>query len=365
MGSIFWKTTKDGQQTTNISYNCVDRHIAVMEDKYETALTWEGNYWDDGVHDYADLNWDTVDVLTQKIANIFKEYCEMKDNVFLFLHHTIQLPLSMLAASRIGVVSVIMDPAISTKEEIAEVLRKTKPKLVVTVDAFWQGHELLETKKLLDEAIDNAQVSSIKNVLVIRHTAPNPGIPPPDQIIPGRRPCYKLEVSLNDSRDILWTTLVRKAEQSCDITWLPAEHPFVILPKWTPTLRLRTISTGQLLRAANEYSKAAISFCLTLAHPQTPLGLVGYFAPWLGGKVLSTFEGILNHPDPSRLKHIISKYEIKSAILPKLELDEEYMKIVPVPTLSRIITEAGNAAILTRDFPGVEIIEMDVEKLLL
>ncbi|KHJ75412.1 hypothetical protein OESDEN_24972 [Oesophagostomum dentatum] len=76
------------------------------------------------------------------------------------------------------------------------------------------------------------------------------------------------------------------------------------------------------------------------------------------------FEGVLDHPDPSRLKHIISKYELKCAILPKCELDAEYMKIVPVPTLSRIIAETGSASILRRDFPSVDIVEMDVESLL-
>ncbi|KIH42438.1 hypothetical protein ANCDUO_27577, partial [Ancylostoma duodenale] len=75
-------------------------------------------------------------------------------------------------------------------------------------------------------------VSSIQKVLVIRHTGPNPGIPPPDKFIIGRRPCYKLEVKMNDSLDILWTTLVKQADPNCEVVWLPADHPFAILPEW-------------------------------------------------------------------------------------------------------------------------------------
>ncbi|RCN32913.1 hypothetical protein ANCCAN_21270 [Ancylostoma caninum] len=330
MTKIYWKSAEGGRKT-NISYNCVDRHVAEMENKFETAFVWEGNYWDDDVHDYADLNWETVDVLTQKIANIFKDYCEM-------------------------------NPAKFFVDAIKDVLKETQPKLVVTVDAFWQGSILLETKKCLDLAIEESEVISIQKVLVIRHTGPNPGIPPPDKFIIGRRPFYKLEVKMNDTLDILWTTLVKQADANCEVVWLPADHPFAILPEWNPSLRLRTISTGKLLRAVEKYSREVIPFCLSLPHPQTPLGLVGCFAPWFVGIVLTTFEGILEWPDPSRLKHLIAKYEIKSAILPTCKLDPEYMTFVPVPTLRRIITEVGNATTLEENFSDVEIIEMDVEK---
>lgn len=55
---------------------------------------------------------------------------------------------------------------------------------------------------------------------------------------------------------------------------------------------------------------------------------------------------------------------MKSAILPKCELEPEYLNFVPVPTLRRIITEVGNASTLEEIYSDVEIIEMDVEKLL-
>ncbi|VDO78936.1 unnamed protein product [Heligmosomoides polygyrus] len=64
------------QQTTNVSYNCVDRHMSNPDKKDDLALLWDGNFWDDDIHDYADLSWDVIEVLTQKIANIFNDYCE-------------------------------------------------------------------------------------------------------------------------------------------------------------------------------------------------------------------------------------------------------------------------------------------------
>ncbi|KAK6047707.1 hypothetical protein COOONC_14788, partial [Cooperia oncophora] len=137
-----------------------------------------------------------------------------------------------------------------------------------------------------------------------------------------------------------------------------------LFPFRTPDLNLRTVSTKQILRAAQELGSLTISDCLSLPHPQTPLGLVGCVAVWLAGKTLSTFEGTLNHPDPSRLKHVIKKFELKSMILPKCELDADYMAIVSVPTLSRIITTRGNRNELVGMFPNVEILEWNVEEFL-
>ncbi|KHJ83833.1 hypothetical protein OESDEN_16463 [Oesophagostomum dentatum] len=95
---------------------------------------------------------------------------------------------------------------------------------------------------------------------------------------------------MNEPLDIWWSSVVRKAEVNCDVTWLPPEHPFALIPEWTPKLQLRTISTGALLHAVEEYSKATISFCLSLAHPYTPLGLVGLLAPWFVHGVMRVFE---------------------------------------------------------------------------
>ncbi|KAK6047440.1 hypothetical protein COOONC_15055 [Cooperia oncophora] len=135
----------------------------------------DGNFWDDGVHDYADLSWDVVDVLTNKIANVFKDYCET-------------------------------NPVTATTSQLTELINATCPRLIVTVDAFWQGHDLIEIKKQLDDAVNKAQVTSIKRILVIRHTSPNKGVPPPDEMYPGRRPTKKFRL-------ILTTTLTWSGEK--------------------------------------------------------------------------------------------------------------------------------------------------------
>ncbi|VDM57994.1 unnamed protein product, partial [Angiostrongylus costaricensis] len=98
----------------------------------------DGNFWDDDVHDYADLTWDTVEVLMNKIASLpvspiysFPSFGGFQgDNVLLLLHNVIQLPLSLLAASRIGIVSVIL---------VSEDSMRRLPVLVANWDRVWPG----------------------------------------------------------------------------------------------------------------------------------------------------------------------------------------------------------------------------------
>ncbi|VDL71096.1 unnamed protein product [Nippostrongylus brasiliensis] len=361
MESIYWNTDGD-KATTNISYNCVDRHLMKDGYKHDIAMLWDGNFWDDDVHDYADLSWDVVDVLTRKIANIFKGFCgkarklgktgshpsldflEIKkndqqgenDRILFLLHNVIQLPISIMAASRIGAVSVPLNPAESTTSQLIEVIQEIQPVLVVTVDAFWQGHKLIEIKKELDIAVQKLQTTSVKRILVIRHTAPNDGVPPPD------------EFELNKEIETEWRDLVAKADISCD-------------PVWTPKLQLRTISTKQALIAAEQLAPLTVSDCLSLAHPQTALGLIGFVAIWFSGKTLAIYEGPLDHPDPSRLKQVIRKFELKSAIIPTCDLEPEYMAIVQVPTLTRIVTEHEDTALIQKCFPDIEVLQCNVK----
>ncbi|KAK6017158.1 hypothetical protein OSTOST_17354 [Ostertagia ostertagi] len=257
------------QPTTNVSYNCVDRHMSQPDFKHETALLWTAIFWDDGVHDYADLSWDVVEVLTNKIAN---------------------------------------NPVTTTTSQLTELIKETCPKLIVTVDAFWQGHDLIETKQRLDEAVSKAQITSIKRILVIRHTAPNKGVPPPDEVYPGKRPCYKISVSLmsfelNDEIDVEWRKEIIKANTECDPV--------------NPVLSLRTVSTKQLLIAAQELGSLVTTDCLSLPHPQTSLGLVGCVAS------MAVWEDSFNVPCNFTYKKTSSTIEHRSLpILSSPEFEE-------------------------------------------
>ncbi|WKX99119.1 hypothetical protein Q1695_014193 [Nippostrongylus brasiliensis] len=344
MESIYWNTDGD-KATTNISYNCVDRHLMKDGYKHDIAMLWDGNFWDDDVHDYADLSWDVVD----------------NDRILFLLHNVIQLPISIMAASRIGAVSVPLNPAESTTSQLIEVIQEIQPVVIVTVDAFWQGHKLIEIKKELDIAVQKSQTTSVKRILVIRHTAPNDGVPPPDEVYPGRRPCYEVKFELNKEIETEWRDLVAKADISCDPVWFDGTHPFAILPEWTPKLQLRTISTKQALIAAEQLAPLTVSDCLSLAHPQTALGLIGFVAIWFSGKTLAIYEGPLDHPDPSRLKQVIRKFELKSAIIPTCDLEPEYMAIVQVPTLTRIVTEHEDTALIQKCFPDIEVLQCNVK----
>ncbi|KAF1760829.1 hypothetical protein GCK72_009079 [Caenorhabditis remanei] len=179
----------------------------------DVALIWEGNYWDDqDVHDCCDVDWETCEILVRKISKALSlptaptssENVEEGQKVLIFMPRLMQLPLTILAAYRAGLVAIVMDPLTIKNEILESVVLTEKPKFVVTVDAFWQAQQLMEVKK----NIENLRGMSETQLLVIRHVAPNNGIPPPKKHFPARRPSYQTSLDLRNGQDWEWSTVM-------------------------------------------------------------------------------------------------------------------------------------------------------------
>ncbi|VDK84210.1 unnamed protein product [Onchocerca ochengi] len=85
----------------NLSYECIDAWKNKIQ-KETTRIYWIGNYYDNDVYDDTELSAETVDILVNKCANVFKEF-QLKDRpVVLYLPNVLQLPIAVLAAFRIG-----------------------------------------------------------------------------------------------------------------------------------------------------------------------------------------------------------------------------------------------------------------------
>ncbi|CAO4371479.1 unnamed protein product [Caenorhabditis nigoni] len=182
----------------------------------DIGLIWEGNYWDDqDVHDCCDVDWDTVDILIRKISKSLHLPTAPEDSgnsensgnpkILIFLPKILQLPLTILAGYHAGFQAIIMNP-LTTKAEILKfVILAENPKFLITVDAFWQGQELIEVKNSIEPIISSTPSTQL---LIIRHVAPNPGVPPPKKHFPARRPSYRTQLDLQDGRDWEWSTVM-------------------------------------------------------------------------------------------------------------------------------------------------------------
>ena len=97
--SIKW--FEDG--TTNVAYNCLDRHLATRGD--QTAIIWEGDDPDkDSKLTYRELHAEVC-----RFANVLKAHGVKKgDRVTIYLPMIPQTAAAMLACARIGAVHSVV-----------------------------------------------------------------------------------------------------------------------------------------------------------------------------------------------------------------------------------------------------------------
>ncbi|CAJ0933202.1 unnamed protein product, partial [Mesorhabditis belari] len=331
-------------------------------DEFETAIYWEGNYWDEMIHDCAEVEWETIGVLYRKIGNLLSKFgIEKDDSVLIVMSNMVQSPVLILATAALQAHSI---PIIGSEscEKIAEILEKSRPKLIVCVDAFWQGEQLIEVKRKIDKALED--LNNDCKCLVIRHVGPNPGMPPPEKHITARRPFYKIEISMTDGRDSDWSDEFVKLDDDFPTKYLSADQVLVKLPIWTKHIQsFQELTVGQLLvdiveiernlKGASGISELQPSGHLCLGSFSTHFGISSFFAVLSKGLPPVIFEGVIDYPDPSRIAHIIQKYQISSLLLPiDTKFDPIYMSFVPIPSLNLVICSPQQSTQIAKIFPS-------------
>jgi acetyl-CoA synthetase len=163
----FWKWFVGGK--LNASYNCVDRHLAKYRNK--AAFIW-----------VPELEADATQVITYRelyervneLAALLQENCGLKagDRVTLHLPMVPELPVTMLACARLGVIHNQVFGGFSGAAcggRIAD----SGSEILITMDAYYRNGELLDHKVKAEEAIAEAkkQGQKVKKVLVWRRLA--------------------------------------------------------------------------------------------------------------------------------------------------------------------------------------------------
>uniref|UniRef100_A0A1I7ULP5 AMP-binding domain-containing protein n=1 Tax=Caenorhabditis tropicalis TaxID=1561998 RepID=A0A1I7ULP5_9PELO len=317
----------------------------------DIGLIWEGNYWDDqDVHDCCDVDWETVEILIRKISKALRlptapeEKMEKIDNrrekILIFLPRVMQLPLTILAAFRAGYVGVVMDPLLIKPPVFSTIIQSENPKFVVTVDAFWQGQDLIELKKSIEKFSEDTQL------LVIRHVAPNDGVPPPKRHFPGRRPSYRTSMDLREGKDWEWSTVMsgitvdeKGLEEEEDGEWKEDE---VIMKMVEENGKIHEIRHQSLLDSLSSRlvgleakGGGASENIMVMDVPRDLETLTNFLIPWYMGKTMTLYEGPLDYPDSSRLSQIIQKHNVNIILgVEKYSIpNPEYLKFFPVPSL--------------------------------
>jgi acetyl-CoA synthetase len=187
----------------NISYNALDRHLNTLK-KNMLAYIWEGE--DGGVRTYTYYQ---LYREVNKLAKIFKDLGLKKgDRVAVYLPMIPELPITLLACTRLGAVHTVVFSGFSA-EALADRINDSGAKLVVTADGAYRRGKTVPLKDTADRALQTTP--AVKNVIVVKRTGQ--------------------EVPMKQGRDIWYSEAMDKVEPNAYVAPEPMEanEPVFIL----------------------------------------------------------------------------------------------------------------------------------------
>ena len=173
--------------TTNISYNCLDRHLTTWR-KNKAALIWEGEPGDGRVLTYQDLHREVC-----KFANAMKGLGIKKgDRILIYMPQVPEAAIAMLACARIGAPHSVVFAGFSA-QSVKDRILDAQAKAVITADGGYRRGKIVPLKESTDQAV--ADCPSVEHVIVLRRTGEG--------------------VGFREGRDHWWQDLVEGAPDVC------------------------------------------------------------------------------------------------------------------------------------------------------
>ncbi|WP_374567263.1 acetate--CoA ligase [Nitrosomonas sp.] len=285
----FYRWFGDGE--LNVSYNCLDRHLATQADK--VAIIFEA---DDGTvirSTYRDLHQNVC-----RFANALKSLKIKKgDRVIIYLPMGIEAVVAMQACARIGAIHSVVFGGFSSKS-LHERIVDAGAVAVITADEQIRGGKYHSLKETVDEALRAEDTASVKRVVVYQRTG--------------------TAVPFDTSRDVWWHEIIEAASTDCEPEWVNAEHPLFTLYTSGSTGKPKGVqhsSAGYLLGTKLsmewifDYKPDDVFWCTADVGWITGHSYVCY-GPLAMGATQVIFEGIPTYPHAGRFWEIIQKHRV-------------------------------------------------------
>jgi len=285
----FYKWFDDGE--LNISWNCLDRHLATQADK--TAIIFESDEGEMSHCSYRELHSQVC-----RFANGLKALgVRQGDRVVIYMPMRIEAVVAMQACARIGAIHSVVFGGFSAKS-VHERIIDAGASVVITADEQTRGGKRHSLKATVDEALAMSNTNPVHSVVVLRHTGA--GIP------------------WQKERDHWWHDLVSQQPSECEPAWVNAEHPLFTLYTSGSTGKPKGVqhsSAGYLLGAMTsmqlvfDYHTDDVFWCTADVGWVTGHSYVAY-GPLAIGATQVIFEGTPTHPHPGRFWEIIQKHKV-------------------------------------------------------
>lgn len=282
----------DGAQT-NLSYNCLDRHIeAGRGDKI--AIHWEGEPGDRRDISYLQLH---QEVCT--FANVLKAQGVQKgDRIAIYLPMVPELAVSVLACARIGAVHSVIFAGFSA-DSIRDRVQDCGATLVITADGGYRRGKMLELKAIVDEGL--VECPSIRNVIVVK-----------------RGEAHPVDCSMQEGRDLWYHEIAPTVSADCPVEAMEAEDLLFLLYTSGTTGKPKGIMHTTAGYQVYSYLTSKYVFDLKDDDVYWCTADVGWitghtyiiYGILQNGVSQVMYEGAPNHPDEGRFWEIIEKYKV-------------------------------------------------------
>ena len=275
---------------TNISLNCIDRHLEDSAEKI--ALIWEG----DDPNESKKFTFRELHIEVCKFSNVLKSIGISKGSkVCLYMPMIPEAAFAMLACTRIGAIHSVVFGGFSS-ESLKDRILDANCELVITADVGIRGGKKISLKKNVDKAIQYCP--NIKNTLIIKRTGDS--------------------IAWNPDKDLWYEELKEKVSDTCDPEPMNSEDPLFILYTSGSTGKPKGVlhtTAGYLLGAHVSFKylfgikDSDIYWCTADVGWITGHTYILY-GPLSNGSTTIMFEGIPTYPDASRCWQICDKYNV-------------------------------------------------------
>ncbi len=146
-----WKWFKGG--LINASYNCIDRHL--KDNKNKTAIHYVPEPENEKIEH---ITYQELYVRVNEFTALLRDSAGLKrgDRVTIHMPMSAELPITMLACARLGVIHSVVFGGFSASA-CADRIIDSNSRVLITMDSYYRSGTLLNHKKSADEAVEIAK----------------------------------------------------------------------------------------------------------------------------------------------------------------------------------------------------------------
>jgi acetyl-CoA synthetase len=147
----FWKWFVGGR--LNVSYNCIDRHLAQYRNK--AAIIFVSEAEDEPIQA---ITYQELWIRVNEMAALLRDFAELKegDRVTVHMPMTPELPITMLACARLGVIHSVVFGGFSG-EACGTRIADSGSRVLITMDGYYRSGKVLDHKVNADIAVSKAK----------------------------------------------------------------------------------------------------------------------------------------------------------------------------------------------------------------